>query len=88
MALVAAARGGARRVARKTARSLSSGADVHAGSGYVFHIKKREKAHNRGAVFILIGSSDAVLLEYGNCSRSPPKFQFPKYLFYSNVRIQ
>jgi hypothetical protein len=35
MALVAAARGSARSAAKKAARSLSSGADVLAGSGYV-----------------------------------------------------
>ena len=35
MALIAAARGSARSAVKKAARSLSSGADVLAGSGYV-----------------------------------------------------
>jgi 16S rRNA G966 N2-methylase RsmD len=45
MALVAAAaRGGARSVAKKAVRSLSSGADVFAGSGYVaIDAKRRER---------------------------------------------
>lgn len=45
MALVAAAaRGGARSVAKKVVRSLSSGADVLAGSGYVaIDAKRRER---------------------------------------------
>ena len=44
MALAAATRSSARSAAKKAARSLSSGADVLAGSGYVYVIEEKRGA--------------------------------------------
>jgi hypothetical protein len=67
--VAAAARCGARSAAKKAARSLSSGADVLAGSGYVAMDAERRNSSQRD---VRIGINEIQYIEY------PSLFVWPK----------